>query len=78
MHIGKTGSFSPSTDLDECEAKEAGCTHPALCANTYGGYRCVCNGTDLDDTQSCVLGEDLNTHTHMLLNSQDCHNIYCS
>ncbi|KAG7229887.1 hypothetical protein INR49_009604 [Caranx melampygus] len=42
-------------DLDECEAKEAGCARPALCANTYGGYRCVCNGTDLDDTQSCVL-----------------------
>ncbi|XP_035028119.1 mucin-like protein [Hippoglossus stenolepis] len=42
-------------DLDECTAKEAVCVHPALCANTYGGYRCVCNGTDMDETQSCVL-----------------------
>lgn len=48
------------TDLDECKAKEAVCVHPALCANTYGGYRCVCNGTtDVDETQSCILGEDL-------------------
>uniref|UniRef100_A0A3Q3WEH4 Uncharacterized protein n=1 Tax=Mola mola TaxID=94237 RepID=A0A3Q3WEH4_MOLML len=40
-------------DLDECKAKEAECVHPALCANTYGGYRCVCNGTtDVDETQS--------------------------
>uniref|UniRef100_A0A3B4WAF5 Si:ch73-105b23.6 n=1 Tax=Seriola lalandi dorsalis TaxID=1841481 RepID=A0A3B4WAF5_SERLL len=45
-------------DLDECEAKEAVCAHPALCANTYGGYRCVCNGTDVDKTQSCVLVSD--------------------
>ncbi|CAB1443899.1 unnamed protein product [Pleuronectes platessa] len=42
-------------DLDECTAKEAMCVYPALCANTYGGYRCVCNGTDMDETQSCVL-----------------------
>ncbi|KAI3362951.1 hypothetical protein L3Q82_011622, partial [Scortum barcoo] len=47
-------------DLDECKAKEAECVYPALCANTYGGYRCVCNGTtDVDETQSCILGEDL-------------------
>ncbi|XP_035848373.1 fibrillin-1 [Sander lucioperca] len=46
-------------DLDECKAKEAMCAHPALCTNTYGGYRCVCNGTtDVDNTQSCVLGRD--------------------
>ncbi|XP_069000233.1 neurogenic locus Notch protein [Embiotoca jacksoni] len=43
-------------DLDECKAKEAVCVYPALCANTYGGYRCVCNGTtDVDETQSCVI-----------------------
>ncbi|XP_018550110.2 uncharacterized protein si:ch73-105b23.6 [Lates calcarifer] len=42
-------------DLDECKAKEVVCAQPALCANTYGGYRCVCNGTDMDETQSCVL-----------------------
>lgn len=36
------------------------CVKPALCANTYGGYRCVCNGTtDVDETQSCVLGESI-------------------
>ncbi|XP_061602077.1 neurogenic locus notch homolog protein 1-like [Cololabis saira] len=43
-------------DLDECKAREAVCVSPARCANTYGGYRCVCNGTaDVDDTQSCVI-----------------------
>uniref|UniRef100_A0A3Q3LYD4 Si:ch73-105b23.6 n=1 Tax=Labrus bergylta TaxID=56723 RepID=A0A3Q3LYD4_9LABR len=42
--------------LDECKTKEAACVPPALCANTYGGYRCICNGTtDVDNTQSCVL-----------------------
>ncbi|KAM8858714.1 uncharacterized protein AB9W97_019143 [Spinachia spinachia] len=46
-------------DLDECKAKEAHCVHPALCANTYGGYRCVCNGTtDVVESQSCVLDRD--------------------
>ncbi|XP_060896663.1 mucin-like protein [Labrus mixtus] len=46
-------------DLDECKTKEAACVPPALCANTYGGYRCICNGTtDVDDTQSCVLDRD--------------------
>ncbi|XP_039639005.1 mucin-like protein [Perca fluviatilis] len=46
-------------DLDECKSKEAMCAHPALCTNTYGGYRCVCNGTtDVDNSQSCVLGRD--------------------
>ncbi|XP_073669018.1 uncharacterized protein [Paramisgurnus dabryanus] len=42
-------------DLDECETNEADCLKPALCVNTYGGYRCVCNGTDLIYAQSCVL-----------------------
>lgn len=49
----------PPTDLDECKANEAACVHPALCDNTYGGYRCICNGTtEVDKTQSCVLGKD--------------------
>ncbi|XP_056252002.1 mucin-like protein [Seriola aureovittata] len=52
-------------DLDECEAKEAVCAHPALCANTYGGYRCVCNGTDVDKTQSCVLERDKVSDTEL-------------
>uniref|UniRef100_A0A3Q1BQA9 Uncharacterized protein n=1 Tax=Amphiprion ocellaris TaxID=80972 RepID=A0A3Q1BQA9_AMPOC len=43
-------------DLDECKAKEAACVHPAQCTNTYGGHRCVCNGTaDVDKTQSCLI-----------------------
>ncbi|XP_062319853.1 fibrillin-3-like [Osmerus eperlanus] len=43
-------------DLDECQAKEAVCEFPALCANTYGGYRCMCNGTtDVDKT--CVFDQ---------------------
>ncbi|XP_057703561.1 fibrillin-3 [Corythoichthys intestinalis] len=45
-------------DLDECQANEAACVYPAVCTNTYGGYRCVCNGTtDVDESQSCVFAE---------------------
>lgn len=43
------------------------CVKPALCANTYGGYRCVCNGTDVDETQSCILGEST-LQLHVLIN----------
>ncbi|KAG5831344.1 hypothetical protein ANANG_G00302770 [Anguilla anguilla] len=43
-------------DLDECTTMEVVCVKPARCANTYGGYRCVCNGTtDVDEAQSCIL-----------------------
>ncbi|XP_058241182.1 mucin-like protein [Hemibagrus wyckioides] len=42
-------------DLDECHANETLCTQPAVCYNTYGGYRCVCNGTDMNKLQSCIL-----------------------
>ncbi|KAK5853644.1 hypothetical protein PBY51_014781 [Eleginops maclovinus] len=46
-------------DLDECKAKEAVCVYPALCANTYGGYRCICNGTtDVEKSQSCFLDRE--------------------
>ncbi|XP_058652554.1 fibrillin-3 isoform X3 [Onychostoma macrolepis] len=42
-------------DLDECTTKEAPCSKSAQCVNTYGGYRCVCNGTDLkEESQSCI------------------------
>lgn len=45
-------------DLDECKAKEAHCVSSAKCINTYGGYRCVCNGTaDVDGSQSCIISE---------------------
>ncbi|XP_028845519.1 uncharacterized protein LOC114795935 isoform X2 [Denticeps clupeoides] len=47
--------FADVGDLDECKAHEAMCLTPALCANTYGGFRCVCNGTDLEQSQSCIL-----------------------
>ncbi|XP_059374332.1 uncharacterized protein LOC132111192 [Carassius carassius] len=43
-------------DLDECKTNEAPCSKTAQCVNTYGGYRCVCNGTDLkEESQSCIL-----------------------
>ncbi|XP_023819492.2 uncharacterized protein LOC101155537 isoform X2 [Oryzias latipes] len=43
-------------DLDECKAREVMCVYPALCSNTYGSYRCVCNGsTDVEESQSCVI-----------------------
>ncbi|XP_051773809.1 mucin-like protein [Ctenopharyngodon idella] len=42
-------------DLDECKTNEAPCSKTAQCVNTYGGYRCVCNGTDLKkESQSCT------------------------
>ncbi|XP_017318641.1 fibrillin-2 isoform X1 [Ictalurus punctatus] len=46
-------------DLDECHTNESVCTHPAVCYNTYGGYRCVCNGTDIKEAQSCILDWDV-------------------
>ncbi|KAG9344479.1 hypothetical protein JZ751_011149 [Albula glossodonta] len=54
------GIHSPDVgDLDECIMKEVMCVKPALCANTYGGYRCVCNGTtDVDELQSCIIDEN--------------------
>ncbi|XP_041867075.1 uncharacterized protein si:ch73-105b23.6 [Melanotaenia boesemani] len=57
-------------DLDECKANEAVCVYPALCSNTYGGYRCVCNGTaDVDETLSCVIdrGKMSNTEVDLVL-----------
>lgn len=45
-------------DLDECKADVAKCKSPALCVNTYGSYRCICNSTtDMDQAQECILGE---------------------
>uniref|UniRef100_A0A3B3IFZ7 Si:ch73-105b23.6 n=1 Tax=Oryzias latipes TaxID=8090 RepID=A0A3B3IFZ7_ORYLA len=42
-------------DLDECKAREVMCVYPALCSNTYGSYRCVCNGsTDVEESQSIM------------------------
>lgn len=45
------------SDLDECHTNKTLCTQPAVCYNTYGGYRCVCNGTDMNNAQSCILGK---------------------
>ncbi|XP_069036121.1 uncharacterized protein [Lepisosteus oculatus] len=42
-------------DLDECQSGEAVCAEPALCRNTYGGYRCICNGTADIESKSCTL-----------------------
>uniref|UniRef100_A0A3Q2QZC4 Si:ch73-105b23.6 n=1 Tax=Fundulus heteroclitus TaxID=8078 RepID=A0A3Q2QZC4_FUNHE len=44
-YLARVGAYY---GLDECKAKEAGCVFPAKCINTYGGYRCVCNGTEVD------------------------------
>lgn len=57
--------WSKPADVDECQSMEAQCVPPAQCTNTYGGYRCLCNGTDMDESQSCVLGEAQHTgHNH--------------
>nr|XP_014348451.1 PREDICTED: mucin-like protein [Latimeria chalumnae] len=40
-------------DLDECASKEAKCSEAALCENTYGGYKCVCNTSINMESQSC-------------------------
>ncbi|XP_048126330.1 fibrillin-1 [Alosa alosa] len=61
-YLSRVGGYYDITladvgDLDECKAKEARCVPPAVCSNTYGGYRCVCNGTDME-AQTCVLDRD--------------------
>ncbi|XP_037829284.1 fibrillin-3 isoform X2 [Kryptolebias marmoratus] len=54
-------------DLDECSANEAVCVRFAVCINTYGGYRCVCNGTDMttdvDGSQACVIQDKVEEST---------------
>ncbi|XP_076141885.1 uncharacterized protein LOC143124336 isoform X2 [Alosa pseudoharengus] len=61
-YLSRVGGYYDITladvgDLDECKANEAMCVPPAVCSNTYGGYRCVCNGTDME-VQTCVLDRD--------------------
>ncbi|XP_066536237.1 mucin-like protein [Hoplias malabaricus] len=50
-------------DLDECKTNNTLCKNPAVCSNTYGGYRCVCNGTDVKETQTCILDRGSLNHT---------------
>ncbi|XP_076831604.1 mucin-4 [Brachyhypopomus gauderio] len=54
--VGRHYSITSASvgDLDECSGTRGMCVKPAVCINTYGGYRCVCNGTDLTDTQACI------------------------
>lgn len=57
----KSVYLSSPTDLDECKSNMTNvCPSFALCTNTYGSYRCFCNGTEVYGNQSCILGESLN------------------
>ncbi|XP_055083462.1 mucin-like protein [Periophthalmus magnuspinnatus] len=43
-------------DLDECANDIAVCKEPAVCKNTYGGYRCICHGeADVEENQECIV-----------------------
>lgn len=41
------------TDLNECVSGEAVCHGTALCENTYGGFKCICNGSVQLESQTC-------------------------
>ncbi|KAM9316830.1 uncharacterized protein PAF06_007921 [Gastrophryne carolinensis] len=41
-------------DVDECANEEHSCSQTALCENTYGGYRCVCNSSMKLEGNNCV------------------------
>ncbi|KAM4770876.1 uncharacterized protein WCC33_002646 [Rhinophrynus dorsalis] len=41
-------------DVNECESNEHNCSNTALCENTYGGYKCVCNGSMKLEANNCI------------------------
>ncbi|XP_032882267.1 mucin-like protein [Amblyraja radiata] len=42
-------------DLNECVSGEAVCHGTALCENTYGGFKCICNGSAQLESQTCYI-----------------------
>ncbi|XP_028160628.1 uncharacterized protein LOC114353022 [Ostrinia furnacalis] len=45
------GSVLPLTDVDECASPELNdCHELATCTNTFGGFRCACPDTTLDES----------------------------
>ncbi|XP_046733182.1 mucin-like protein [Silurus meridionalis] len=59
-------------DLDECHTNETVCSQLAVCYNTYGGYRCVCNDTDINEAQACIFDRNnLNKSAIDALTQQD-------
>ncbi|XP_078413338.1 mucin-like protein isoform X2 [Cetorhinus maximus] len=51
-HYGADPSVSVE-DLNECISGETNCHGTALCENTYGGFKCICNGNAEMESQSC-------------------------
>jgi len=56
-------------DIDECNGSAmGGCSSVAICQNTIGSYRCVCNkgfvgnGTDCMDLDECQVGGFCDEH----------------
>ncbi|XP_075057071.1 uncharacterized protein LOC142143258 [Mixophyes fleayi] len=41
-------------DVNECAANEQNCSSSAVCENTYGGYKCVCNSSAKLEGNHCV------------------------
>ncbi|XP_062852425.1 neurogenic locus notch homolog protein 1-like [Trichomycterus rosablanca] len=63
-YLSRAGGYYAITsasvrDLDECKSNKTVCPQSSVCYNTYGGYRCVCNGTDLKESQSCTLDREI-------------------
>ncbi|KAJ8014227.1 hypothetical protein DPEC_G00038060 [Dallia pectoralis] len=52
-------------DLDECLLNQTVCRQPSVCANTYGGYKCVCNGTVDADPQACIFDKGVGNTTEL-------------
>ncbi|XP_072906741.1 mucin-4 isoform X2 [Hemitrygon akajei] len=48
-------------DLNECAGGEAVCRGAALCKNTYGGYKCICNGSAELESQTCYSNATVTT-----------------
>ncbi|XP_068089568.1 mucin-like protein [Hyperolius riggenbachi] len=48
-------------DVDECVTLEHNCSSTALCENTYGWYRCVCNASMKLEGNNCVSDHKLDS-----------------
>ncbi|XP_055495584.1 uncharacterized protein LOC129699638 [Leucoraja erinacea] len=46
-------------DLNECVSGEAVCHGTALCENTYGGFKCICNGSVQLESQTCYKSDNV-------------------